>query len=270
MIYGYWDGWSIVRFATLPGQILDVLNHVFPSLCRTLFITVYKYKYKCYKYIYIHGFAPFTILIHFGCVQPRFAMVYGESAAFDYIAFWCQHPASFAQGRLGQGVHIASTNYWCDARCFFPSDDQNHSTGPIWSFAMRGFNYIQPIVVLNRSFMVPPGASSFFLLGLSRVFLQVLRFYHVFSIPFRSQKISGAAPLSPLRHHDWRPGGAQTLRPHQRHQCGQSRRSCRAGESCLRCTGWGPGPGSVMATLGHDFIGIQYWLVVWNVFYFSI
>ena len=75
MIYGYWDGWSIVRFATLPGHMLDVLNRVFPSLCRTLFITIYKYKYKYIKYTYIYGFAPFTILIYFGCVQPRFAMV---------------------------------------------------------------------------------------------------------------------------------------------------------------------------------------------------
>ena len=92
--------------------------------------------------------------------------------------------------------------------------------------------------------------------------------FHSFS--FARKSLVRVAPLSPLRHHDWRPGGAQTLRPHQRHQCGQSRRSCRAGESCLRCAGWGPGPGSVMATLGHDFIGIQYWLVVWNMFYFSI
>ena len=138
-----------------------------------------------------------------------------ESAAFDYIAFWCQHPASFAQGRLGQGMHIASPNYWCDARCFFPSDDQNHSTGPIWSFAMRGFNHIQPMVVLNRSFMVQPGASSFFCWVLSRVFLQVLRSYHVFSIPFRSQKISGAGgPTKPTKASwlktRWRPNVAAT------------------------------------------------------------
>ena len=55
----------------------------------------------------------------------------------------------------------------------------------------------------------------FFLLGLSRVFLQVLRFYHVFSIPFRSQKISGAGgPTKPTKASwlktRWRPNVAAT------------------------------------------------------------
>lgn len=86
-----------------------MFSHRFAAHCLLLYINININVINIY--IYIHGFAPFTILIHFGCVQPRFAMVYGESAAFDYIAFWCQHPASFAQGRLGQGVHIASTNY---------------------------------------------------------------------------------------------------------------------------------------------------------------